>query len=227
MTAPQDATRVPLIEARNISVTKQGRQLFYAYSFKLYEGDKLCLSAPSGRGKTVLLRILAGLDKPDAGEMLFNDISYTAGGRTQLHKQLNWLPQRVSPLADHIRDALLAPFELQANHKRRPSDVQMLEALTATGLPNAALDQATSSLSGGERQRLALARALLLQRPLWIADEPTAALDKAHALACGDLLMENAGTLLAVTHDAHLQSKIDQVIELPEPAQSGPQEHVH
>ncbi|KZK94757.1 MULTISPECIES: ATP-binding cassette domain-containing protein [unclassified Pseudovibrio] len=226
MAAPQDVERVPLIEARNISVTKQGRQLFHTYSFKLYEGDKLCLRAPSGRGKTVLLRILAGLNKPEAGELLFNGVSYTAGGRTQLHKQLNWLPQRVSPLADHIHEALLAPFELQANHKRKPSDTQMLQALTAAGLPNTALDQATSSLSGGERQRLALARALLLQRPLWIADEPTASLDKAHALACGDLLMENTGTLLAVTHDTHLQSKIDQVIELPEPAQPGSQERV-
>ena len=224
MVALPEAERVPLIEARNISVSKQGRQLFHQFSFTLYEGDKLCLSAPSGRGKTVLLRILAGLDKPDSGELLFQGKAFTSGGRADLHKHLNWLPQRVSLLEDTIRGALLAPFELHANQKHKPTDATMLEALSKAGLPNSALDQATNSLSGGERQRLTLARALLLERPLWITDEPTAALDKAHALACAKLLLEQAETLLAVTHDAHLQGEIDQVITLPEPEHTNAEE---
>ncbi|GHB31480.1 lipoprotein-releasing system ATP-binding protein LolD [Pseudovibrio japonicus] len=215
MVTPQDTKRVPVIEARNISVTKQEHQLFHDYSFSLYEGDELCITAPSGRGKTVLLRILAGLDRPDSGELFFNGVPYEKGGRAQLYKQLNWLPQRVSPLANHVREALLAPFTLHANYKLKPKDTRMLEALTAAGLPNTPLDHDTSSLSGGERQRLALARALLLNRPLWIADEPSAALDKEHTLACARFLLENSKTLLVVTHDAQLQSQIDQVIELP------------
>ncbi|KZL21474.1 Lipoprotein-releasing system ATP-binding protein LolD [Pseudovibrio axinellae] len=227
MPAYQDAKRVPLIEARSISVTRQGHQLFKEYSFKLYEGDKLCLSGPSGRGKTVLLRILAGLDAPDSGQVFFNGMPYTTGGRKQLYKSLNWLPQRVCLLADTIRAALVAPFEVQANLKLKPTEAEMRAALTTAGLPKSALAQATQSLSGGERQRLVLARALLLKRPLWIADEPTAALDKTRTLACTKLLLEHAGTLLLVTHDPHLHSKVDKVIELPDLAstpQSGQQE---
>ncbi|SDQ98313.1 ATP-binding cassette domain-containing protein [Pseudovibrio sp. Tun.PSC04-5.I4] len=216
MPPSQSPQKTPLIEARKICVEKQGRQLFQDFSFSLHKGEKVCISAPSGRGKTVFLRILAGLEKPDQGDLLFNGKPYNARGCAALYRQLNWLPQRVSLLGETVQESLFAPFELRNNHDRKPDKTGMMAALGKAGLSDTALDQSTSQLSGGERQRLAIATAILLERPLWIADEPTASLDKERAISCGELLLNTCETLIAVTHDPELLALFPTKIELPD-----------
>jgi NitT/TauT family transport system ATP-binding protein len=164
----------------------------------LAAGEVHCLIGRSGCGKTTLLKLAAGLLAPTGGQVLLQDRA-PAGGRHvgfvfQAPTLLDWL---------RARDNVLLPVSLQ----RRPdaADVAQAEALLAQlGLATLA-DRYPRQLSGGQQSRVALARALLLQPPLLLLDEPFAALDAiTREELQQDLLRlarERGTTVLFVTHD--------------------------
>ena len=161
-------------------------------------GEVHCLVGRSGCGKTTLLKLAAGLLRPTSGQVLLEGHP-PAGGRHvgfvfQAPTLLDWL---------RARDNVLLPVSLQ----RRPdaADVAEAEALLAQLGLGALGDRYPRQLSGGQQSRVALARALLLQPPLLLLDEPFAALDAiTREELQQDLLRlarERGTTVLFVTHD--------------------------
>jgi NitT/TauT family transport system ATP-binding protein len=164
----------------------------------LAPGEVHCLVGRSGCGKTTLLKLAAGLLRPTSGQVLLQGRA-PAGGRHvgfvfQAPTLLDWL---------RARDNVLLPVSLQ--RRPAPADIAHADALLAQlGLATLA-DRYPRQLSGGQQSRVALARALLLQPPLLLLDEPFAALDAiTREELQQDLLRvarERGTTVLFVTHD--------------------------
>ena len=157
------------------------------FSHTFPEGRVTAIEGPSGCGKTTLLRLIAGLERPDGGA-----ISGIPGGGLSMVFQEDRLPPQ-----------LTAAGCLRAVLKRTPDrDARIASALRALGLGDA-LDQPVSEFSGGMRRRVALARALLYPAPLVLMDEPFKGLDadnREGAIAFARTLLAGR-TVLLVTHD--------------------------
>lgn len=181
------------------------------------------ITGRSGAGKTTLLGLLLGLDRPDAGSVVLDDVDLGTlddAGLAQMRRtSAGYVPQAPSLLA--ILSAA-ENVELPLRLLRTPAsgrDARVAAALDAVGLL-ARRDHRPDELSGGEQQRAAIARALVARPPLLVADEPTAQLDHDTAAMIAGLLRATAdrdGTAMVVaTNDPAVITVADVVLELRE-----------
>ncbi|WP_053387257.1 dipeptide ABC transporter ATP-binding protein [Leucobacter japonicus] len=183
-------------------------------------GRTLGIVGESGSGKTTLMRTLAGLTKPDAGEVRIDGapVNHDARGkrgRRELYRKLQIIYQ--NPFAalnprhtvETILEEPLTGFGLGGRAERR---ARVAELLDLTGLPASAAARYTAELSGGQRQRVAIARALAVRPEVLICDEPVSALDVTVQRQILDLLgslqRELDLTYLVISHDLGVISEI-------------------
>jgi putative ABC transport system ATP-binding protein len=173
-------------------------------------GEAVAVMGPSGSGKSTLLNLVAGLDRPTAGEVevagtVLNRLSEAALARFR-RDRIGIVFQFFHLLDDlTARDNVLLPAQL-AGVPRRTAAKRADELLDSLGL-TARVNAYPARLSGGERQRVAVARALVNRPPLLLADEPTGAVDAHAGAQIMELLRDlNQGgqTILLVTHDPAL-----------------------
>lgn len=186
----------------------------------------LAFFGPSGAGKTVALRALAGLIRPTSGHLLLEHetwVDVEAGQWVPPHDRgVGYVPQN-GALFDHLSVLQNVCFGLTSPERRRPPDrvLELMERLGLGGLGQGAIHP----LSGGERQRVALARALARAPRLLLLDEPMSALDEAARQVLRGLLRETIADLgiptILVTHDAHEARALSQRVLLFERGQSG------
>jgi energy-coupling factor transport system ATP-binding protein len=175
--------------------------IFHDFSARLPYGQVTVLTGSSGRGKTTLARLLAGLEKPTAGQILWDGETKASAGK---------LCQVVLQNADH---QLYMPslrsevgLTLAVNHGRRPTDVEVVAVLAEFGLAGLA-DRHPQSLSGGEKQRLVVAAGLAAPARLLILDEHTSGLDGHNLLLMAREITKAAQhglAVLVISHDLEL-----------------------
>lgn len=181
----------------------------------IQRGQSVALIGPSGRGKSTLLRLLAGLDRPDQGAVLIDGQGLDETCADAWRQNLGWMPQAPHFLTGSLRHNITFGPTVPP---------PIIEAASLGGvvarLPKAdqtPLGERGAGLSGGEGRRVTLARALYGTPALLLVDEPTADLD---AQTAGNLIesfrtfQAQGGTLVIATHDAAILSHVDQIIDL-------------
>lgn len=177
-----------------LSVSRSGRTVLTSLSFRLLSGQALEVRGPNGAGKSTLLRALAGLLPKDSGAVWLEGGREGAGPAEQAHYFGH---------ADGLKSALSAGENLAfaAGLLGGVADTAKA-ALGGLGLSHVA-DLPVAYLSAGQRRRVALARLLVAPRPLWLLDEPTAALDAAAQATLAGLMTQHLGAgglIVAATH---------------------------
>jgi iron(III) transport system ATP-binding protein len=168
-----------LIDVRGLTKSIGTRRILDAVSFTVSEGSILAVLGPSGCGKTTLLRTLAGLERPDGGEVWLDGRLASSGPRICIEPRDRGIGFVFQDLAlwPHMTVFGNLEFGLKArNVSGRERAERIQETLALVGLADRALDHPTS-LSGGEQQRVALARALVMRPRILLLDEPLTSLD--------------------------------------------------
>ena len=187
-----------MLEVRDLACARGDQSLFAGLGFGVGPGEVLWVEGPNGAGKTTLLRILAGLATPDSGEVLWRGEGGRAGREARAREGL-WVGH-LDALKDDLSVAENLRFHAALAELDQAPD-QVDAALAAVGLDDRS-HLPVRVLSRGQRRRTALARLrLAARRPLWILDEPFAALDSAsvEGLAATVAGHARAGGLVVLT----------------------------
>lgn len=193
------ATKAPLLlMAQNLELRYQGQRVWQIEQLQWLQGQCIWLQGQNGSGKTSLMKILGGLQKPSKGQVKLNSSSIRPlQACCYLHQQPYMFNTSVK-----------RNLELAAQGKKlelQPGKEAVLAALHWSQL-EAQAEQPARTLSGGERQRLALARARLVQPLFWLLDEPTANLDSEAVQKLAQLvsdLKQQGSALLITSHQAN------------------------
>ncbi|MBR5078625.1 MAG: ABC transporter ATP-binding protein [Victivallales bacterium] len=190
-------------------------------SLDLPKGEWLALTGPSGCGKTTLLHILAGLDRPTSGDILLdgqNIAKMSSSALTKLRKKrIGFVFQsyHLFPELSALENAALPALQWGVNRNQVYENAK--KWLETFGLAKR-LNHRPRELSGGEQQRVAIARSLINNPDIILADEPTGNLDAKAAQGIIDILQHvrsgESKTLIMVTHDLNLAKQANRVIEL-------------
>jgi putative ABC transport system ATP-binding protein len=203
-----------MISFESVSYENNGNQILSDISFKLAEGQTACLNGPSGSGKSTILKLVMGIYLPVSGSVMVSNQTVNRENLARIRRLIAYIDQDAVMGAETAERALLLPFEFKANHNVRPDRSAIDAVLQDVGLEPNILGQKTANISGGERQRLAIARALLLRKKIFITDEVTSALDPENRRKITRLLLNMNKTLLAVSHDEEFLDDYDQVVRL-------------
>lgn len=217
-----------LLELRNVAKTYRAPDggdavdVLRGVNLQIAAGETVAIVGPSGSGKSTVLNLIGALDRADSGEVIVDgrDVeklgeedlascrNTTVGFIFQLH---HLLPQCT------ILENVLVPTLAAANRDTAALSARAESLLDSVGLKHR-LHHRPGELSGGERQRVAVARALINQPKLLLADEPTGALDRTNATRLADVLVElnksQGVTLILVTHALDLAQRMGRVLIL-------------
>ncbi len=179
-----------VLRVTGLRLSRGKREILRGVDLDIGAGEIVALMGLSGSGKTTILRVVAGLEKRDAGDV----IAQRAGMVFQFH----YLFEHLSAL----HNVMLAPVHVQ-RVARGDAELRARQLLEQLGVGHRA-DALPREMSGGEAQRVSIARALAMDPPLLLLDEPTASLDPARKNDLGDALRALAATgraLLLTSHD--------------------------
>ena len=208
-----------MIELQHIWKQFGSRIIFSDLSLNFQSGMVYALIGDSGCGKTTLLNMLAKLETFDKGEIIYKGKSLTSVKNEEFYRnELGYLFQNFGLLESQtIRENLELGMIGKKKNKKQEKERLLLQALQAVRLDYLSLNQKIYELSGGEAQRVALAKIILKNPPLILADEPTASLDPKNSKEIMEILLElrNANrTIIIATHNPSIWKMADQVIRL-------------
>jgi len=190
-------------------------------SFEVQEGEFVSIVGPSGNGKSTLLNMITGIDRPSDGQVIVTGREIQ---KMSENKLAAWRGQHVGivfqffqmlPALSLLQNIIL-PMDFTRKYSRREKHERAMGLLETVGLADQT-HKLPSMVSGGQQQRAAIARALANDPELLVADEPTGNLDTRNANDVFDLftrLIDQGKTLLVVTHDKELARRVPRSVEI-------------
>lgn len=187
---------------------------------KVKDGEFIAILGPSGSGKTTLLNMLGALDRPTKGRVVIGGVETSTMAESKLYKvrreKLGFIFQTyyLVPTLDALRNVLSPVLPIRGNKRYHMKAVRLLKLV---GLKDR-LHHKPGELSGGEQQRVAIARSLIMNPSVILADEPTGNLDTKTSAEIIDIMLrlnkKNKKTFIVVTHDHRLAEKAERVLYL-------------
>jgi len=194
------------IEALGLTKSFGDKTIFHSLNIRVEQGQRVAIKGESGKGKTTLLRILAGIAEADSGRVLYNDKEFDTTTAKTIRNSIAYLPQGIDLMVNDGNE--LCRMLAVDNEK-------VVDSLSALGLNIQVLNQPMAELSGGERQRMLISIILGLKRSMLFLDEPTSALDDTSIKMVIDLIWSQKQiTLVSTSHNPVWVEHCDKVISL-------------
>lgn len=210
-----------MIKAVNIHKSFDTLEVLKGVDLSVAKGEIVSIVGPSGAGKTTLLQILGTLDKPNAGEIWVDNVDFSKLNEKELaafrNKHIGFIFQlhQLLPEFTALENVMIPALIAQKDTKKTKAKAS--ELLEYLGLSDR-VEHKPNELSGGEKQRVAVARALINDPALILADEPSGSLDSKNKEELHKLLFDLRDkfglTVVIVTHDKELAALSDRVIEM-------------
>ena len=215
----------PIVQVKDVvksfPVGKGEITILKGISFAVTGGEFVSIVGPSGNGKSTLLNMITGIDRPSQGEVLVVGSHVNRMSEDQLAR---WRGENIGIIFQFFQmlpgltllNNVILPMELAGKFRPRERRERALHLLDMVGLAEQAA-KLPGVVSGGEQQRAAIARALANDPPMLVGDEPTGNLDSKTAHAVFDLfhrLVNEGKTMLMVTHDVEMARRVPRKIEI-------------
>jgi putative ABC transport system ATP-binding protein len=215
----------PIVEIKDVvkkfRVGSDDVTILKGVSFQVKQGEFLSIVGPSGNGKSTLLNMISGIDRPSSGEIVVTGQRVDKMSEDRLaawrgeHVGIIFQFFQMLPALSLLQNVIL-PMDLAGKYKPRERRDRAVHLLEIVGLADQ-MNKLPSTVSGGQQQRAAIARALANDPALLIADEPTGNLDSRTSHDVFDLfttVVAQGKTLLMVTHDKELAQQVPRVVEI-------------
>ncbi len=203
-----------MIKFNNITLKIHRQTLLGAATLHVSASGKVVVRGASGCGKSSLLKSTVGAIPLATGSVCVDGVELSPDTVSDIRAQIAYIGQEPVLGAETVRDALLLPFTFKAHCDNKPSTERISQLLSRLHLPSSILDKPCKRISGGEKQRIAILRALLLDKSIFLADETTSALDPESKAAVMAELFRPEITLLSVSHDPEWIAACDRRIDL-------------
>jgi putative ABC transport system ATP-binding protein len=219
-------TQLPIVQLKAVTksfdVGGQAVPVLKGIDLAVHPGEFVSIVGPSGNGKSTLLNLITGIDRPTSGEvrvadravhqMTENELAIWRGANVGIIFQFFQMLPSLSLLQN-----VVLPMEFAGKHARSERQAYAQHLLDTVGLAGE-MHKLPGMVSGGQQQRAAIARALANDPPLLVADEPTGNLDSQTAADVfqlfSDLVNRQGKTLLMVTHDKDLAAQVPRTVEI-------------
>lgn len=206
-----------MLHADNITIQYGDEHVLDGFSCNIGRGVFACVTGVSGCGKTSLLKAFLGMAPLCRGTIRIDEHVLDEHSCNAIRKKVAYLPQDLALPYDTVAEAAVHILKIGNMRFDQSTRLLLVTNLQRLGLDAELLDKRLCEISGGQRQRMMLAVLALLNRELWLLDEPTAALDIASRDYVIDFLLEQqrqGKTIVAVSHDMWFASQCSVIIRL-------------
>ncbi|HKK95366.1 MAG TPA: ABC transporter ATP-binding protein [Anaerovoracaceae bacterium] len=186
------------IEFKNVSLKFGDKKVLNDFNLEINEKDKILISGKSGKGKSTLLKILLGFENIDDGKIMIDGKDLEELNMFEIRQIFAYVNQDITFRIGRIKDILKEISKFSGNDFDGEIDSNLMKCFE---FDEKLLDKTIYDLSGGERQRLGLIMAIMLNRPVYLLDEITSALDTELKERVAEYFAKTDNTVIAVSHD--------------------------
>lgn len=204
----------PILELKNVAYQVDGKRILQKISFQVKANDFLTLLGPSGAGKSTILKLIANLISPTAGQIRYQGQDIMKLNPLEYRRSVSYCFQQPALFGKNVRDNLIFPFQIR---KKEIDEDKIRKLLTEVDLSSEFLNKDINSLSGGEKQRVALIRNIMFLPKVLLLDEITTGLDEGSKKLVHQLIKRVAAenvTIIQVTHDQEEIKAANKIIQI-------------
>jgi putative ABC transport system ATP-binding protein len=203
-----------LIQLEHLNVVKKDTVILKDINLTIHRGDKILIKGESGSGKSTLIKSLLYFEH-FRGRLLFREQKITRTNLCFYRRQSGYIGQTVPLFNENVKDFLMIPYRFKSNRKLIFAHERMIELLKGLNFDQTVLDKNFSELSGGEKQRMMILQMLMLDKPIYLLDEVTSALDKKNIKAAVSLITKGKDrTIISISHNEEWEAYCSRVIEI-------------
>lgn len=195
------------IEIRNMNLKFEDRTIFSGFNLEIEKNEKILFSAASGRGKTILIKMLLGFVIPEAGEIFIDGIKLSGGTVNSIRSKITYVSQYADIPKGVVGEVFAEVFQFRANRHLNYKVQSLMTWLEEFSLPPETIEKDVDSLTWVERQQLALIMWIILDRDIWILDETTTGLELAFTKKIVELLLNYNKTMIIVSNDDSYENR--------------------
>lgn len=197
-----------MIEFKNVGLSYEGNIVLDKLSFKIKKNEKVCISGPSGKGKTSILKLIQAYVIADTGKIFIDGLLLNEKNTAQIRHLIAYIPQDVNLLSDSAHSLIK---EMEITHLMP----EIIKNIIFLGLKKQFLDTRFPLLSGGEKQKIIIAICLSLNKKIILLDEPASSLDDDSIDKLIELINQHTDkTIISVSHKAKWINSHNRLIEI-------------